>query len=168
MWSLRRRISLTDRKAKKSFVFMSTVFYWLMQLREGYTEVLQLGASSNTFPNNRAVLWTYQWWIFIFNNSKQWNRDFSGHSLSQVPFSSIMPQRFRPAKSTLPDRCCDLWSATFTSSLGFPALVWAYNHLSKEGRRLEELDREGKMSWEGLQFLVKIRNWRPPLIQQTK
>lgn len=134
MWSVRRRISLTDLKAKKSFLFMSIVLHWLMWLREGCTEVLQSGASSNTFPNNRAVLWTYQWWIFIFNNSKQWNQDFSGHSLSPVPFSSIVPQRFRPAKSTLPDRRCDLWSATFTSSLGFSALVWVHNLLSKEGR----------------------------------
>lgn len=39
---------------------MSIVFHWLMWLREGCTEVLQLGASSDTFPNNRAVLWAYQ------------------------------------------------------------------------------------------------------------
>lgn len=60
MWSLRRRISLIDLKVKKSFLFMSIVFHWLMWLREGCTEVLQLGASSDTFPNNRVVLWAYQ------------------------------------------------------------------------------------------------------------
>lgn len=55
-----------DLKAKKSFLSMSIVFHWLMWLREGCTEVLQSGASSDTFPNNRAVLWTYQSMVHFY------------------------------------------------------------------------------------------------------
>lgn len=51
----------------------------------------------------------------------------------------------------------------------------AFLHLSehitfflKRVGRLEELNREGEMSWEGLQFLVKMRNCPPPLIQHIK
>lgn len=70
-WLLRKRISLTDHKSNKSFLFMSVVFHWMIWLREVCSEVLQLGTCSNIFPNNRFS----QWWIFIFSNSSGWYED---------------------------------------------------------------------------------------------
>lgn len=87
------------------------------------------------------------------------------------PRSHFLPLCYRV--SGQPNQPC----LTGAVTCGLPLLphCLAFLHLSehitfflKRVGRLEERNREGEMSWEGLQFLVKIRNCPPPLIQHIK